>query len=221
MAMRPSSDKVIFLTLIDLLLQLLFVFLFAILVISKNTLSKDDWKRWNDFKEAVGKYAIKVPSFGPTWQKGQACVSEKKDWVPPEQCAPRQPQQTPSSTPALDVKKPFLAPCIPSEGNEGKPKRVYIARFVLKDEGIQYFPSDAAHSHVKFREVMVLLNRQIKESGQTTWSGSQFRDIFRPFRDGDCEYYALLEDKMESNDKLKYKTLQAAVRFSFGPNRTP
>lgn len=88
MAKRGSRDKVILLTLIDLLLQLLFLFLFAVLVISQTSLSEKDWKDWIEISKVIKEGNINVPSFGPTWQMGQDCIFQKKDWKSPEQCRP-------------------------------------------------------------------------------------------------------------------------------------
>jgi hypothetical protein len=77
MAKRGSADKVILLTLVDLLLQLLFLFLFAVLVVSQTALSEKEWKDWGIVSKVIQKFQIDLPTFGPTWQKGQIAIAEK------------------------------------------------------------------------------------------------------------------------------------------------
>lgn len=209
MPQRKSADKVILLTLIDLLLQLLFLFLFMVLVVSQTSLSSTDWAAWKQVKDAMAKFGVSAPSFAPTWQAGQAALKREHEAAVAS-----------ASKAGEDIKKPFNVPCVSStDAGEGALKRVYIARFFIGDEGISAAPSGTTIDNARFKEGVALLDAQIKASGKTIWSALEFRATFQPFRDKDCEYYARIEKKMESNDLSKYLTFVSAIRYAFGPDR--
>jgi hypothetical protein len=210
MSRRGAADKVILLTLVDLLLQLLFLFLFAVIVVSSTALTENEWKEWALIKEQIKKFKIDIPTFGPTWQQGQVAIIAEK--------AAKAAAQVKFDT---DVVKPFNEPCIPPpKGPSEHLTRIYIAHFAIQDDGIAMQasvtpPTDSA----KFREGRELFERQVKRAGTRLWSADEFKSTFQPFRDLSCEYYVSWSDKMVSNDKKKYQVLTRAIRFAFGPDR--
>jgi hypothetical protein len=209
MTKRNSADKVILLTLIDLLLQLLFLFLFAVIVVSNTALSDNEWKDWTAVKEQIGRFHIDIPTFGPTWQQGQIAIAQ-------------QAEEKAKAKAEADVEKPFNEPCIPPpKESKGQLTRVYIGYFAIQDDGISLEPMIAPKvESAEYQMGRQLLESQVKQSNKKLWNADEFTATFKPFRDRGCEYYVRILDKMESNDKKKYQIYARAIRSAFGPDRS-